>query len=292
MSPQPGRLPADDIDDKLWAAAIGPGRFDYYRPRFARFEQDGISASWHWGAFFVTLWWLIYRKLWLPAFLYWAAWFPITFLDMAAESAGFPPLFTLLAVITVFTLVPMYANALYFHQLRKKIRRIREEVPDEPGQLQALARAGGTSKLIFLLVFLVLLGLLGIVGAVVIPAFQDYTAREQVSEGIELTYRFKTDLAQYHAGMRTFAGLDTTALGYDIAGNYVESVTFVDAGDAAIAVVATFRTAGVLEPVRGREFRIATTDGGATWECGAAIKDPVLRGENQVPARLLPTQCR
>jgi hypothetical protein len=62
---------ADDIDAAPYVTAIGP-RQDYYLPRFRRFA-GGRWISWNWAAFFATLVWLRYRKLygwsWLYAFV-------------------------------------------------------------------------------------------------------------------------------------------------------------------------------------------------------------------------------
>lgn len=270
-------------------AAVGGGRSEYYLPRFQRFETGGIGPTWHWPAFFFTFWWFIYRKLWVPALLYWLGWALVTNLDPVLETAGLPPVLSLLALLLSFTFVPLYANALYFNATRRKILQVQARFTDEATQLRALERAGGTSLMLFLLVTLLIAAL---AAAILVPVHQEYTAREQVGEGVGLTYRFKTDIARHYAGNRTFQGLDADALGYGTSGHYVERVSFVERGPAALAIVATFRTAGVQKPLRGREFRIATTDGGSTWDCGAAIRDPGLRGDNQVDARLLPEQCR
>lgn len=277
------------IDERFWVAAIGAGRSDYYLPRFRRFEAGGIGPTWHWPAFFFTFWWFIYRKLWLPALLYWFGWALVTNVDPLLESAGLPPVLSLLALLLSFTFVPMYANAIYFHASRRKIRRVQARSLAADAQLRALERAGGTSVILFLLITLIIAAL---AAAILIPAYQDHAARGQVGEAVGLTYRFKTDLVRHYAEHRTFSGFDATAPGYATSGRYVESVQFVERSPAALVVVATFRADGVQGPLRGRDFRIATLDGGDTWECGAAIRAPELRGDNQVDARLLPEQCR
>lgn len=276
------------IDERTWAAAIGP-RCLYYLPRFERFAARGTGPTWHWGAFFFTFWWLIYRKLWLPALLYWMAWMAVSQLDTLLEQAGFAPILSPAALVISFTFVPMYANALYFHATRRTIQRVYARIPDDAGRLRELERAGGTSLLAFLGIALLAAS---IAAAVLIPAHRDITARRQVGEAVSLTYRFKVDLAAHYAAEAGFDGIDPESPGYDTSGEYVESISFARTGPAALAVVATFRATRVEPPLRAREFRIATLDGGATWQCGAAITDPALRGDNQVEARLLPEACR
>ena len=49
--------------------AIVEKRWQYYRPRFERFARGGW-LSWNWAAFFGTLAWLRYRRLYAWSWLY------------------------------------------------------------------------------------------------------------------------------------------------------------------------------------------------------------------------------
>ena len=54
------------------AAFIG-GKAQQYLLKFRKFSVGGIdcfSATWHWPAFFIGFWWLLYRKMYLWAFVY------------------------------------------------------------------------------------------------------------------------------------------------------------------------------------------------------------------------------
>jgi len=62
--------------------AIGPRNTDYYVSRFERFASGGSKVSWNWPAFFVTLPWLLYRKMWPHAVLYF--FLPTVFLAVVA----------------------------------------------------------------------------------------------------------------------------------------------------------------------------------------------------------------
>ena len=60
--------------DSLYRAAIGPLHADYYLPILSRFEAYGrASPSWNWAACGITLNWMLFRGLWLPAVAYLAA---------------------------------------------------------------------------------------------------------------------------------------------------------------------------------------------------------------------------
>ncbi|MFO1287847.1 MAG: DUF2628 domain-containing protein [Rubrivivax sp.] len=53
-----------------WRAVIGKKNLDYYPYRAFATSRRAAAALWHWPAFFVTLYWLLYRKLWGWAAVY------------------------------------------------------------------------------------------------------------------------------------------------------------------------------------------------------------------------------
>src|SRR4051812_8384496 len=63
---QPETADAQRTSD--YQAAIGPNT-GYYLEHFERLDAGGSKAGWHWPAFFVTTYWFIYRKMWLPGLL-------------------------------------------------------------------------------------------------------------------------------------------------------------------------------------------------------------------------------
>ena len=66
-------------DEEYYKTIIGPKNQDYYLRQFSRFDDEGkAGASWHWPAFFVSFYWLLYRKMWLNALMYFI--FPYLFL--------------------------------------------------------------------------------------------------------------------------------------------------------------------------------------------------------------------
>lgn len=115
--------------------------------------------------------------------------------------------------------------------------------------------------------------------------------RFQVDEGHSLTLQYQTPLAEYFRRHGNFDGVSITKWGGTTTGDYVSNISFDGARGVMVAVVATFGSEAHRE-IRGREFRIATEDGGETWQCGAKIKDPLLRGKLQVDPQLLPVACR
>jgi type IV pilus assembly protein PilA len=233
-------------EGELLEAAIGPNNTHYYLERFHGFATSGRYTSWNWPAFFVPTLWMLYRKMWLHAAL---CFFVLPVVVLAVCGALFLALprvpaavaSGVLAVLATFVLVPLYANALYYHAVRDKVR-----IATRPGwgrdkQLRYLASAGGTSLVGIVVAAVCAFGFLplaGIVAAIAIPAYQDITLRAQVSEGLALAAEPRAAIEEYVIANGALP-LDRAAVGLLAAptatsGSYVSSV---DVRDGRIEVV-------------------------------------------------------
>ena len=123
-----------------------------------------------------------------------------------------------------------------------------------------------------LIELMIVVAIIGILAAIAIPSYQDYTARAQVAEAVNLAAGFKTGLAEYYQSEGRFNGrtLVPTNIGTTTSGKYVNEVTFGSATTQGITVTAAMRATGVAQAVASESITMATTDGGATWVCSGS----------------------
>lgn len=132
-----------------------------------------------------------------------------------------------------------------------------------------------------LIELMIVVAIIGILAAVALPAYQDYTKRSHVSEGLSLAGGAKTAVTEYYSSEGEWptnnakAGIASDA---SIKGNAVKSV---NVNGSLITV--TFNTK--VENDKKLELKGSDNDGSIEWACRAP-------SANGVPAKYLPANCR
>ncbi|MGR2681888.1 pilin [Chromobacterium haemolyticum] len=133
-----------------------------------------------------------------------------------------------------------------------------------------------------LIELMIVVAIIGILAAIAIPAYQDYTKRARVSEGLSLASAAKTAVAEFYASNGSFPGSNTSAgLQATISGN---SVTNVQVGTSGVITV-TYSTTLIDANKNQLTLTPVASGGSITWTCGAS-------GTSALSPQWLPANCR
>ena len=111
-----------------YRAVIGPHEQDYYLRQFQRFDADGrTGVGWNGAAFWATLNWMLYRRMWGWALAYLAALLGLALLIFGLGRLLFDytnaraVLLALLLLPLTFVVPALYADAWYYRHCRRKM---------------------------------------------------------------------------------------------------------------------------------------------------------------------------
>jgi len=142
-----------------------------------------------------------------------------------------------------------------------------------------------------LIELMIVVAIIGILAAVAIPAYQDYLARAQVSEAVNLLSAGKQPLAEYYSDKGTWPPSASSVMG-TVSGKYTSIIAYGGAGlpsGGTLSLSGTMKNIGLNSSITGKSVALVTTDGGKTWTC--TLSATYITG-TPLDTRYVPGACR
>ena len=140
-----------------------------------------------------------------------------------------------------------------------------------------------------LIELMIVIAIIGILASIAIPAYQDYTVRSKVSEGLNMSSLAKLAVSETYDSTGRYPSVDNLSYGLpqaaSISGTYISGVE-ANAGDGWVTITYKNNLGGSPPAGAKQVVLIPTTSTGAIkWQCGGTA-------DTDMPSKYLPASCR
>jgi type IV pilus assembly protein PilA len=155
-----------------------------------------------------------------------------------------------------------------------------------------------------LIELMIVIAIIGILAAIAIPAYQNYTIRSQVTEGLSLADGWKTAISEYYAQNGSFPAASTTlaagaagkiSVSGASQGKYVGAIAVTTGGNIGITYSGSQANTKISTAVLGL-YPGLDGNNDVIWVCGTAttpsgVTGVTITASTTVPAAYLPNSC-
>ncbi len=127
------RRTMDNLFREKLAVLVGQKQ-DYYLERFEKMEATNSKVSWNWCAFLVSIYWMVYRRMYLVALVYYVGIGVITNI----------PYIGWIMSIAIWICTGLFGNYVYYEVLKKRIAIA--DATMEPAKSEYIKKNTGVSS--------------------------------------------------------------------------------------------------------------------------------------------------